>query len=997
MIIWAVRTRHWAICLSLLISVATIAASPQSVLPAAPGVRVWQDTLTLPTYEEGLPDPNPPFDLFATTTRYNYPYTLRMNTTGKSAPHAWRTLNLENAYLKCVVLPDLGGHLYSCTDKINHREMFYANPSIKFAQIAYRGAWTALGIEFNFPVSHNWMTASPVDFSMTTNADGSASAWIGNIDRPYGMAWRVELRMKAATAALEQHTTLYNRSDTRHRFYWWTNAGVQVDDDSRIIYPMTHTAAHGFADVDTWPVDSKSTDNSVVGNHKFGPVSRFSYGSREPYMAVYHPKTNSGVVHYASPVDLPSKKIWSWGSNPDGLDWRKALSDNNSAYVEIQAGIFRNQETYGFLEPQDSIRFTEYWLPIRNLGGVSRANADAVMNLTTTRAPQTGATTSLSLALNVARAYPNATVTVSGRGQTVAAWPASLTPATTFTKSIASLPGIVRYTVTVKDTAGRVVIEHTENTYDIAPSGEMRTGKQPVFALPAADQRSDGDWLTAGTQQELDGQRIPALATYRDGLRKFPNSLPLMKAAGRVAVDLKQFDAAALLIEEALAIDNRDLEMWYYAGLERAWRGDVRGARVAWEQSQSYGAFRTASLLQLASLEARSGDKVRAEALLTKIGADPVASTRAGGVHVALWRVLGRPEKARALLAPLLKDDPTNNLLRVENVKLGRVDDALWRHLAGDPERIIEVAVDYIRAGLYQDAIDVLGRTYPSGVGVVAEVGMPRPEAYPLITYYRGYAKRMLGQDPRTDFEAASKMPATYAFPNRPDTLGVLRAAIEANVNDATAHFLLGSLYLSGGMSGAAIAEWERTRELNPRLPVLHWDLGNTVLATGGDPERAIALFTEGTTVDANNVGLYYGLDAAMMKANRPAADRANALLSYPDQANAPATLVYKLAIALAEAKRFDEADRLFVGRFFPRNEGGINVRQIYLEVKVRRAGALASSGQCATALDQLSHLKDAVPGLPFTNDGLDAFLASPRFQQMIGDAQKPCRTGSTR
>lgn len=958
-------------------------------------MRVWQDTLTLPTYEEGLPDPNPPFDAFA-PTRLNYPYTLRMNTTGKSAPHVWRTLNLENAYLKCIVLPDLGGHLYSCLDKINKQEMFYANPSIKFAQIAYRGAWTALGIEFNFPVSHNWMTASPVDFSMTTNADGSASAWIGNIDRPYGMAWRVELRMRPATAALEQHTTLYNRSDTRHRFYWWTNAGVQVSDDSRIIYPMTHTA-HGFADIDTWPVDAKGTDNSVVGNHKFGPVSRFSYASREPYMAVYHPKTNSGVVHYASPVDLPAKKIWSWGSNPDGLDWRKALSDNDSAYVEIQAGIFRNQETYGFLEPQDAIRFTEYWMPIRNLGGVSRANADAVLNLTTTRAPQAGAPTSLSVALNVARAYPNTTVTVSGRGQTVATWPASLTPAMTFTKSIASLSGIVRYTVTVKDAAGRVVIEHTENTYDIAPSGEIHTGKQPVFALPAADQRSDGDWLTAGTQQELDGQRIVALTTYRDGLRKFPNSLPLMKAAGRVAVDLKQFDAAALLIEEALAIDNRDLEMWYYAGLARAWRGDGRGARVAWEQSQSYGAFRTASLLELAFLEARSGDKARAEALLSKVSADSASLTRAGTVRVALWRALGQPDRAKALLAPLLKDDPTNNLLRVENVKLGRVDDALWRHLAGDPERIVEVAVDYIRAGLYQDAIDVLGRSYPSGAGVVAEVGMPRPEAYPLIAYYRGYAKRLLGQDARADFDVASKMSTAYAFPNRPDTLAVLRAAIEVNVNDATAHFLLGSLYLSGGMSGAAIGEWERARELNPRIPVLHWDMGNTVLATNGDPEKAIALFTEGTKVDANNVGLYYGLDTAMTKANRPAADRANALLSYPDQAGAPATLIYKLAIALAEAKRFDAADRLFVGRFFPRNEGGINVRQIYLEVKVRRAQAMATAGDCRGASDLVAGLKSPVQGLPFTNDGLDAFVTSARFQQMMGDALKPCRTGSPR
>ena len=38
---------------------------------------------------------------------------------------------------------------------------------------------------------------------------------------------------------LQQHTTLVNQSDARHRFYWWTNAAVQVQDDSRLIYP-TH-------------------------------------------------------------------------------------------------------------------------------------------------------------------------------------------------------------------------------------------------------------------------------------------------------------------------------------------------------------------------------------------------------------------------------------------------------------------------------------------------------------------------------------------------------------------------------------------------------------------------------------------------------------------------------------------------------------------------------------------------------------------------------------
>lgn len=962
--------------------------------PAAPsGVRVWQDTLTLPTYEEGPPDPNPPFDLF-TTTRFNYPYTLRMNTTGRSAPRAWRTLNLENAYLKCIVLPDLGGHLYSCRDKVNNAEMFYANPSIKFAQIAYRGAWTALGIEFNFPVSHNWMTASPVDFATTTNPDGSASVWVGNIDRPYGMAWRVELRLRPGEAALEQHTTLYNRSDARHRFYWWTNAGVEVRDDSRIIYPMDFTASHGFADIDTWPVDSRGTDNSIVGNHKFGPVSRFSHGSREPYMAVYHPRTKAGVVHYASPVDLPSKKIWSWGSNPDGLDWRRALSDNNSAYVEIQAGIFRNQETYGFLEPQDSIRFTEYWLPIRGLGGVSRANPDAVVNLTREAGP--GDTTALTVALNVTREQPRANLTVSDGPRVVATLPLSLTPATTFSRSFPGLKKETAYTVTLKDAGGAVLLQHTEGRYDVTPAKEMVTGKQPTYTPPAAGERTDGDWLTAGTRQELDGERLIALATYQEGRRRFPKSLPLAKAAGRLAVDLKQFDAAVPLLEEALARDNSDLETWYYMGLARAARGDARGARLAWEQSQSYGALRSASLLQLAALEARSGDRSTAAALLNRLPVDPAAPARAGGIQVALWRALGRTDRAKSRLASLLREDPTSNLLRVEATKLGRGDAALWLHLAADPERIIEVAVDYLGAGLNADALDILGRDYPTGPGVVSEVGMPRPESYPLISYYRGFAKQALGQNGRADFDAASRMPLTYVFPHRPDTLAVLRAAIEANADDASAHFLLGSLYLSGGMTDAAMREWETTRRLNPRIPTLHRNMGYTVLAMDGDAEKAIALFQEGTKVDAANVGLYYGLDTAMTKARRPAGDRADALASFPDRQTAPATLVYKLAIALAEAGRFDEADALFPGRFFPRNEGGINVRQIYLEVKVRRAHALAAEGECAKALDIVDHLKDAAPGLAFTEDGLEPFIASAKFEEMIGGVRKTCGVART-
>ena len=113
--------------------------------------------------------------------------------------------------------------------------------------------------------------------------------------------------------------------------------------------PCDFAATHGFTEIHPWPVDQDGVDYSVVRNHTKGPVSMFSYGSRENFMGVWNPHTDTGTVHFADYEEVPARKIWSWGVDADGLDWRKALSDDNSGYVEVQAGLFRNQETYAFL------------------------------------------------------------------------------------------------------------------------------------------------------------------------------------------------------------------------------------------------------------------------------------------------------------------------------------------------------------------------------------------------------------------------------------------------------------------------------------------------------------------------------------------------------------------------------------------------------------------------------------------------------------------------
>jgi len=167
--------------------------------------------------------------------------------------------------------------------------------------------------------------------------------------------------------------------------------------------------------------------------------------------------------------------------------------------------------------------------------------------------------------------------------------------------------------------------------------------------------------------------------------------------------------------------------------------------------------------------------------------------------------------------------------------------------------------------------------------------------------------------------------------------------------------------------------------------------MGYTILPSGGPVARAIELFKEGRTYDPLNVGLYFGLDEALTRAGRPAGERADALLAFPDRDTLPAALVYTLVVALADAGRFDEADAQFEGRFFPRQEGGINVRQIYLEARLKRARAMARAGDCAGARAVIDAVTTPVDGLEFTRDGLEPYLARPALATIAGAVARAC------
>ena len=311
---------------------------------------------------------------------------------------------------------------------------------------------------------------------------------MGNVDRVYGMEWTVELILRPKSTVLEERVTLTNRSDARHRFYWWNNAGVQVWDDSQIVYPMQFAASHGFTEIRLWPVDD-GVDLSMLRNHTRGPVSSSS-------MAAANNSWECGIhgrirASFTSRITRPYRpRKFGRGVDADGLDWRKALSDDESAYVEVQAGLFRNQETYAFLEPRQILHFSEYWMPVREIGGISRANLAGVASLVRRNGR-------LIAAFNANQTIPGATISISNGNQQVSQEKIDLAPERTWTHEVPSAGSQAKYTLEIKDAKGVVLLRQTEGVYNWTAESEVKVGPQPAYHIPGPDERSFDDWMQA--------------------------------------------------------------------------------------------------------------------------------------------------------------------------------------------------------------------------------------------------------------------------------------------------------------------------------------------------------------------------------------------------------------------------------------------------------------------------------------------------------------------
>jgi tetratricopeptide (TPR) repeat protein len=983
--------------LVLTILPAVLLAQSKAQSPSLSNVRVWQDARTLPTYVEALPDTTPAFSIYSPGEPTVYPYTMRTSFTKKRSDHQWRMLHLENEYLSCTVLPDLGGRLSSCKDKLSGVDMFHSPTVIKKAFVGLRGAWIAAGIEMNFPVGHNWVTVSPVDSAITQNADGSASIWIGSIDRVYSMQWRVEFVLRPGSRVLEQNVVLENRSAIRHRYYWWNTAGIsRVDDRTRFIYPTHLVASHGLTEIETWPVNSKGVDMSIVGNLKDGNVAWFAHGSREPFSAVYHPTLRAGTVHYADPTVVSGKKLWSWGK--EGDKWvGTELTDDKRSYVELQAGLFENQETYKFLEPGESRKFTEFWMPVRDMGGVSRANLEGVLNLS--RSPAANGRIQLTVEFNANHKIAGAKLRVTDGANTVLDEAANLDPAFTYSKTLPDLAASASYTFQLLDAAaGKVLFTQTEDQCAALSAKDVKVGPQPKVDISMEGRQTADALLDLAARNELMGALGFARENYQVALKRFPKEINVHRAAGRFALAENRFEDAVSELKIAQSGAAGDTESHYYLGVAYVDLGDDGKARKELETIGPQQSLHAAAGIVLAGVMARAHDQGDALKIVESVLAERPEMIRAGAMQVGLLRHLEQTEQARKQLAHFRSLDPADVSLRYEQTRLGTDDPELWPHLGAEPEQVLNVAIGYMDLGMYEDALDVLSRKYPPPMDVLAaEPGAVLPQHHPLVGYYRAYCLTQLGRPAAKDLEEASGYFTEYVFPNRPSTFPVLLSALKQNPSDGTALFLLGELYMAAAEVDKAIDAWEQARKNGFKRPELYRDLGRAYTELKKDTKSALLVFEEGLKAAPSDPQIQKGVQALFGATRNAASPKPEGASTGPSVETASKTAQLSpqanaaYALGLAAEGKLQDALNIFAPLNFPGEKQDDMVREAYMEILVQMVLASARNHRCSEAIAAEEKLGDENPSLPFTFHSFGAILKGARMQYNLATMELLC------
>lgn len=845
-------------------------------------VTIYEKPLVIPTYQTGKPDPNPRFyegRAYQGAQGRVYPYPMMDRLTDNRNDKTYNAVYLENEYIKICVLPEIGGRVFEAVDKTNGLDFLYRQHVIKPALIGMIGAWISGGIEWNFPHHHRASAFLPMDYVLKDNPDGSKSLWMSEIEIRHRMRLVIGITLRPGKSYFEAEIKPYNRSPVVHSFLYWANVSVYANENYQVIFPPSTQFAvyHGKNAFVRWPISyeiyrdvdyTKGVDMSWWKNHP-SPMSFFAWNYKDDFLAGYDHKKGAGTAYVANHHIAPGKKFWQWGPGPQGRIWDKILTDKDGPYVELMVGAYSdNQPDYSWLQPYEGKSIRQHWYPIRGIGGVKNATLAAAVNL------ELKDKNTVKIGFNATSEYKNAKVLLKAGGKVVFEENIDISPGNPFVKEVSLAAGM-------KETDLRVSL--------VSASGDELVAYQPVemekAPMPEVVKRPPDPkdiktveelYLTGMRQEQFYNPSLSPVPYYEEALKRDPGNSRVNVALGILCLKWCMFEKAEKYFRVALnrATKNytspRDGEAYYYLGWVLKFQGKLDAAYDSLYKATWSHTFHTAAYFHLSEIDCMRGEFEIALKHLDRSIVTNAWHTKALNLKAAVLRWLGRPKETAELAKKVSANDPLDlwslheaylagAAMGLEKERIAELKAYLepkWNVQVQDwykAQAYLEIAVDYANAGLWDEAIKLLN--------LIAFSGEQSATTYPMVFYYLGYFQEKKGDVKKASeyYRIGGKMPIDYCFPFRAESIHVLQAACADNPKDGRAHYYLGNLFYDR-QPKKAIKEWEKARELDPGIAILHRNLARGYFQVEHDVAKAIASMEKAIKCD-KDPRLFYELD----------------------------------------------------------------------------------------------------------------------------------------
>jgi tetratricopeptide (TPR) repeat protein len=879
-------------------------------------VSIKESTQTFKTYAFSDPNPIPSKTLI-------YPYFRYDGFTDKPVDKQWKVIELENQYIKLMILPEIGGKIWSAWEKSTGLPFIYNNQVVKFRDVAMRGPWTSGGIEPNYGIiGHTPNCATPVDYRTETKSDGSVSCYVGTFDKLTQTFWTIEINLQPDRAYFTTHSTWHNGNSFEQPYYTWMNVGMPAKGNLEFIFPGTRYIGHE-GEYANWNINQENIkDISFYEQNNFGGYKSYHvFGSYTDFFASFYHDTNFGMGRYSLYDEKPGKKIWIWGLSRQGMIWENLLSDTDGQYVEVQSGRLFNQSSDGSIytpfkhrgfAPYATDEWTEYWFPIKGTKGVVKADPHGSLNL---RLESGYLKWSFSPLQSI-----NENFIVYNNGNKLVERKINVIPLQLYKDSIQWSGDLKKIVINIGN----------KFSYDADPTADDLS--RPV-QLP-----TDYPWdtpyalyaLGKGAMQTRNYDQ--AEIKFSECLSKDPYFLPALTEMSFLHLRKMEFEKARNLAMKALSINTYDPAANFAYGLANVATDRATDAQDAFSISAASMEYRSASFTELAKLYVRKNELQKSMDYAQKAVAEQPKNIEAWQIISTLHRMKGEKEKARAALSKINSLNPLSHFVNAERLLWDEITpNEFTKNISQEmnDEIFLMLADWYQSIHRFQDALIML---------------KPAPQQAEILYWQAYLLARSQDSSHSAMLAKADQSSPALIFPYRTQAAKVMDWAVNNSTSWKPKYF----------------------------LALIHWNAGNIDKATSlfqqcGSPEYAPFYAAKASLLPGEEEGNLnkaaqldknewrYGKLLVNHYLNTGNVQKAlitaiNYQQRYPDNDG----LSFLLARCYLLNKQYANSLKVLTGKTFLPNEGATEGRQLYRESLLMMAFDQMDKGKYTQALSSI-------------------------------------------